>query len=101
ALDVIAWNCLVQTKAVPRMQVDLSTYASRCVVRNNGRVDDGMDAIALARVHQPSTRIFGVTDMPTRSLAAMVCPGLTRIRTGSRCTILVKFPVALWGATAE
>src|SRR6202041_1638412 len=39
------------------------------------------------------------TDIPTRSSLAKGCPGVTTILTGSRCTILVKLPVALLAAT--
>jgi hypothetical protein len=41
------------------------------------------------------------TDMPGRSRRCAATPAGTSMRTGSRCTILVKFPVALSGGNSE
>ena len=41
------------------------------------------------------------TDMPGRSSACSATSAGTRMRTGTRCTILVKLPVALSGGSSE
>src|SRR5262249_40924485 len=65
----------------------------------------GLGGVAAAadgcRRHNASLAIWMrvTTDIPGRSCAIKGCPGSNSIRTGTRCTTLVKLPVALSGGS--
>jgi hypothetical protein len=42
-----------------------------------------------------------ITDIPGRSFSSPATPAGTSMRTGTRCTILVKLPVALSGGSSK
>src|SRR5271167_4639052 len=75
----------------------------RYAIRGNARIDQCpvtglVDLTCSATMSSRPVWIVVSTDKPTRSNLAKGWPDVTTILTGSLCTILVKLPVALFGA---